>query len=224
MTSTGHEDGSDGDFCDTGTVVAACSVFADVDLGRAGISAIDKRPLDGRIVVGELGLVTDHVCDHKHHGGPDQAVYAYSDAEAQRWATELGRDLPYGWFGENLRTDGIAVTDAVVGERWAVGTDGLLLETTIPRIPCRTFAVWSGEQRWVKRFMQRGDVGSYLRVLVGGTVAAGDRIQVVHRPEHGLRVRDLLTGTDADSLRRLLAVDDLAPKVRREATRHLARA
>lgn len=212
---------------DLGRVLAVCAVDGEVDLGRAGVSAIDKRPQPGRVAVGELGLVTDHVCDTKHHGGHDQAVYAYEEAFAQRWAHELGRDLPFGWFGENLRVDSLAVTDAVVGERWEIGPSGepgtLLLETTIPRIPCRTFAAWAGEPQWVKRFMHRGDVGAYLRVVQPGTVAAGDEIRVIHRPDHGVTVRDLLTGTDVDPLRALLARADLPAKVRREARRHLSR-
>ena len=207
-----------------GVVTAVCSADADVDLGKVGVSAIDKRPQSGRIAVGELGLTTDHVCDRRHHGGVDQAVYAYDDEEARRWAEELGRDLPPGWFGENLRITGVAVTDAIVGERWQVGSDGLVLETTIPRVPCRTFAAWAEEPRWVKRFMERSDVGAYLRVIKPGSVGAGDAVHVITRPDHGVRVRDLLTGTDPDALRKLLANNDLAPKVHREATRHLSRA
>jgi len=116
------------------------------------------------------------------------------------------------------------VTDALVGEQWAVGDDGLLLETTIPRTPCRTFAAWADEPRWIKRFLDRADVGTYLRVLHPGTVGAGDEIRVVSRPQHSVRVRHLITGTDAESLRELLSDDQLAPKVRREATKKLARA
>lgn len=101
-----------------GLVLAVCAASDDVLLDGVGPSGIDKRPADGRVHVGELGLVTDHVCNTKHHGGVDQAVYAYDDAEARRWADELGRDLPYGWFGENLRVTGLPVTDAIVGEQW----------------------------------------------------------------------------------------------------------
>lgn len=205
-----------------GRVLAVCATEHDVDLGgRVGISAIDKRAHDGRVLVGPEGLSTDHVCDTKHHGGLDQAVYVYDDAEARRWAEELGRDLPYGWFGENLRVSGLPVTDALVGERWEIGDDGLVVETTIPRIPCTTFAAWAGEPRWIKRFMDRADVGAYLRVLHSGTVGAGDTIRVMHRPGHGVRVRHLITGTDADALQLLLAGTDLAPKVRREASKKL---
>ncbi|MDL9936169.1 MOSC domain-containing protein [Gordonia sp. ABSL1-1] len=208
----------------TGRILAVCAAHDDVILDGVGASAIDKRPLSGPVEVGELGLATDHVCDTKHHGGLDQAVYAYDDAEARRWADELGRDLPHGWFGENLRVSGLLVTDAIVGERWQVGTDGLLLETTIPRTPCRTFGAWAGEPRWVKRFMERGDTGAYLRVISPGRVQPDDEIRVVHRPTHGATVRDLLFGTNPDALRALLDSGNLPPKVHREATRHLSRA
>ncbi|MFT4125443.1 MAG: MOSC domain-containing protein [Gordonia sp. (in: high G+C Gram-positive bacteria)] len=202
----------------SGTVLAVCVSTDDVEVATVGASAIDKRPTPGRVPVTELGLVTDHVCDTTHHGGVDQAVYAYDDAEAQRWARELGRDLPYGWFGENLRVAGHSVTDAVVGERWSVGADGLLLEVTIPRTPCRTFAVWAAEENWIKRFHQRADVGTYLRVVQPGTVGAGDPITVISRPDHGVTVRQLHVGaaTPGD-LAGLLAGPDLPVKVERDA-------
>lgn len=209
----------------TGRVLAVCTVVEDVVLDRVGPSAIDKRATDDRVTVDELGLTGDHVCDTRHHGGAEQAVYAYAETEATRWSNELDRELAYGWFGENLRVTGIPVTDAIVGERWEVGDDGLVLETTIPRIPCRTFAAWAQEPQWVKRFLARADTGTYLRVVRSGTVGAGDAVRVVHQPDHGVRVRDLIAGTEADraALESLLTSEDLVPKVRREATRKLGR-
>ncbi|KAF0970865.1 MOSC domain-containing protein [Gordonia sp. YY1] len=207
----------------TGTVLAVCAAGQDVVLDGIGPSAIDKRPLTGRAEVHELGLAADHQRNRKYHGGVDQAVYAYAERDARRWAGELGRDLAYGWFGENLRIDGIDVTDAFVGERWQVGEDGLVLETTIPRVPCRTFAVWAGEPGWVKRFMEQADFGAYLRVLQPGTVAAGDSVTVIHRPDHGVRVRHLLADGDPEAIRGLLEHDDLPAKVRREALRVVTR-
>ncbi len=209
----------------SGTVLTVCAAGHDVILDNVGASGIDKRPQTGRIQVTELGLVTDHVVDTKHHGGIDQALYAYSEREAQRWAEELDRDLPHGWFGENLRIDGLETTDAVVGDRWEIGDDGLVVETTIPRTPCRTFASWAGEPKWVKRFMARADTGTYLRIVRPGSVAAGDVVRVTYRPSHGVLVRHLLAGTEADAeaLSVLLSHDSLAPKVHREASRKLAR-
>lgn len=203
----------------TGTVLAVCAVHEEHALaGGVGHSAIDKRAVDGHVDVNELGLTIDHVCDTKHHGGIDQAVYAYGEDEARRWAQELGRDLPYGWFGENLRIAGIETTDATIGERWQVGDD-LELEVTIARTPCRTFADWAQEDQWIKRFYARADVGCYLRVVAPGRVRAGDAVRVVSRPDHGVLIRHLITGPDPNSLARLLAVADLPPKVMRDAKR-----
>lgn len=205
-------------------VVAVCVVAADRFLDPRmpqQATAIDKRPAAGPVDVGPLGLVTDHVCDAKHHGGDEQAVYAYSDHEAQGWSDELGRELPLGWFGENLRIDG-HTTDLVVGSRLRVGGT-LELEVTIPRTPCRTFALWSGEDDWLARFMARGDSGAYFRVVSPGPVAAGDAVTTVHEPDHGATVRDLFRASRPERLRALLMADDLPPKVRRDATRALNR-
>jgi MOSC domain-containing protein YiiM len=209
---------------DTGEVLAACVVHADLEVPtRVGRTAIDKRPVAGRVAVRALGLDGDHVCDTKHHGGVHQAVYAYADEDALRWGTELGRTLPAGWFGENLRVGGLPVSDSVIGARWSVGDT--LLEVSAPRVPCATFQHWSGERQWVKRFALRSDTGAYLRVLEEGTIAAGDRISVVHVPEHRITVRDLFTGADLDLLTILLAdepttSEDVRMQVERHARRH----
>ena len=90
---------------------------------------------------------------------------------------ELARALPPGTFGENLTTEGVDVTGAVIGEVWAVesadGGDPVLVQVTSPRIPCVTFQAWMGEAHWVRRFTEHGAPGAYLRVLGEGAVAAG---------------------------------------------------
>ena len=206
-----------------GVLVAVCTGGA-----HSGRSGIDKRPRSGPVTVGRDQLAGDVIRNRRHHGGLDQAVYAYSRREAQRWASELGREVPPGWFGENLAVDGLAVSDAVIGQRWRVGgdrPDAALLEVTLPRTPCTTFGRWVAEPRWVRRFAARGDVGAYLRVVRPGTVAAGDAVDVVHTPAHGVTVRELFTGQDATALRRLLVLgEDLPPKAVAAAERVVARA
>ncbi len=76
--------------------------------------------------------------------GEDQALYAYSQEDADYWAGELQRELPAGVFGENLRVAGIETTGAVIGERWKIGLD-VELEVTSPRVPCATFQRVIGE-------------------------------------------------------------------------------
>jgi MOSC domain-containing protein YiiM len=149
-------------------------------------SAIDKRPVDGPVRIGSLGIEGDAVADHKHHGGPDQAVYAFAREDYDYWEAELGRSFTAGSFGENLTTIGVDVQDARIGERWRVGE--CLLEVTGVRIPCSVFAGFVDEEHWVKRFTEHGVPGAYLRVIEPGLVQAGDVIGVVDRPSGDLTV------------------------------------
>jgi MOSC domain-containing protein YiiM len=175
--------------------------------GDLDLTAIDKRPVGHRVRVHRLGVDGDTQYDTRHHGGPDQAVYAYAAEDYRWWSAELGRDLGPGVFGENLTTEGVDVTGAVIGERWAVG--GTLLQVRSARIPCRTFAAWIDQDQWVKRFTARGTPGAYLAVLEEGEVEAGDAVAVVHRPSHGATIGDLfavLSGDrDPERIARLLS-------------------
>ncbi|MDT9688681.1 MOSC domain-containing protein [Streptomyces sp. P9(2023)] len=160
-----------------------------------GVTGIDKQPVEGPVRVtapgpkgvGRSGVAGDTVCDSRHHGGNDQAVYAYAREDLDSWAELLGRPVPSGAFGENLTTEGVDVTGARIGERWRIGAD-LILEVSSSRIPCRTFQGHLGEQGWVKRFTREGVPGAYLRVVEPGEIRAGDAIEVVHRPDHEVTV------------------------------------
>lgn len=153
------------------------------DSGSEGATAIDKRAVDGVVRVGRYGLRGDVQVSRKHHGGLDKAVYAYGQEDADFWAAELSRDLPPGWFGENLRVEGMDVNAARIGDVWRVGT--VELEVTMPRTPCATFARWVGgadARGWVKRFGAERRLGPYLRVRKVGSIRAGDEITVIPAP------------------------------------------
>lgn len=162
-------------------LLAPCVVHAlRPDAGSNGVTAIDKRAVDGPVKVGRFGLRSDVQANRKHHGGLEKAVYAYSQEDAVFWERELDRPLPPGWFGENLRVEGIDSTAVRVGERWRIG-ESMVLEATSPRTPCVTFARWVGSPHssgWVRRFAAAGRLGAYFRVVHTGVVAAGDPIAV----------------------------------------------
>jgi MOSC domain-containing protein YiiM len=175
-------------------------------------TGIDKRPVEGPVAVaapgpkgdGTVGLAGDRVHDVQNHGGTDQAVYAYAREDLDGWAAELGLTLRNGVFGENLTTEGIAVNEALIGERWRIGAH-LLLEVSCPRIPCGTFQGWMGRRGWVKRFTQAALPGAFLRVIEPGDVQAGDPIEIVARPDHDVTV--------AMTFRGLMLEPDLAPRL-----------
>lgn len=178
-------------------LVAVCAVRQLLpDAGPIGTTAIDKGAVEGPVKVGPYGVYADVQADRKHHGGLDKALYAYSTEDAAYWEDQLGRELPPGFFGENLRTEGIDVNAALIGERWRIG-DRVEVEVTMPRTPCQTFARWVGgddERGWVKRFSDERRLGPYLRVVEKGRVRAGDEIVVVHRPEGAPTILDIYRG------------------------------
>lgn len=168
------------------TLLAACVVHElRKDASYWGVTAIDKRPLDRRVKVTRYGLSGDVQADRKHHGGIEQALYTYSQQDAEFWERKLGRELPAGWFGENLRIEGLDLNNARIGERWAIGSN-VVVEVTGPRTPCQTFARWVGgedERGWVKRFSNARRLGAYLSVVRTGSIRAGDEVTVVHTPD-----------------------------------------
>lgn len=176
------------------------------DMGRTGI---DKQPVSGRVKAGRLGLAGDSIIDTRFHGGVDQAVYAYSREDAAWWAGELGRDVPPGCFGENLTTEGLDLTGAVIGERWAVGD--AVLEVSAPRIACRVFAGFWGVPDLIERFTARSRPGAYLRVLEEGELGAGDQITVTHRPGHNVTIGEVFRALTIEPalLPRLLQAPEL---------------
>ena len=223
-------DGSDGNVL----AVNVARVRANPDpRAHSKITGIDKVPVTHAVMVrapgpmhGGLGsgLVGDTIGNPKLHGGDDQAVYAYAREDLDHWEAQLQRTLSDGIFGENLTTSGIDVTGARIGERWRVGTDGLVLEVSAPRTPCRTFVAFLGLNHWIKTFTQAAKPGAYFRVISPGTVRAGDAIAIDYRPDHdvtiGLAFRARMT--QPQLLPRLLLADGLSAELKDYARRRLA--
>ncbi len=170
------------------------------------------------------GLVGDTIGNHKVHGGDDQAVYVYAREDLDGWEVQLKQELSNGIFGENLTTLGIDVTGARIGERWRIGTAGLVLEVSAPRTPCRTFAAFLNLNQWIKTFTQAGKPGAYLRVISPGAVCAGDPITIDYRPDHdvtiGLAFRARMT--EPELLPQLLLADALSADLQAYARRRVA--
>ncbi|WP_426626024.1 MOSC domain-containing protein [Leifsonia sp. McL0607] len=208
----------------TARILAVCRVAQlRPDDGNVGVTAIDKQPVEPRLKVRTLGLYGDVQADRKNHGGVGKALYAYADEAAHYWQEQLGRPIPPGLFGENLRTVGLDVDGAEIGERWRIG-DTLVVEVTCPRTPCAVFHRRMGEPQWVRRFTEAGRVGAYLAVVHTGTVGAGDEVEVVHRPGHGVTVASWFSGADAEQAVLLLgAEEDGRLELYREMTESIAK-
>lgn len=182
--------------------------------GRPAKSAIWKAPVAGRIAARGVNLEGDDQADREAHGGPDKALYAYAVEDSRWWEERLGRSLPYGQFGENVTTEGIEVNDALVGERWEIGST--VLEVSEPRVPCWRLGVRMDDPKFPRRFADALRPGAYLRIIVEGNVGAGDEIRVTDKPLHDLTIRHFFRiylssfSRNRDELERLVAAPGIS--------------
>jgi len=189
--------------------------------GRRAKSAIWKHPVPGRTVARGVNLAGDDQADRAAHGGPDKAIYAYAIEDYRWWETQIGRRPEFGEFGENLTTEGIDLTQALVGEQWEVGN--LILEVSEPRIPCWRFGVRMNDMQFPRRFTEAGRPGTYLRIIVEGDVGAGDPVRLSSRPEHNLTIGDVfrIFTRDHHEAERLLTVPQMPHSWRAWAEKRL---
>ncbi len=190
---------------------------------RSASTGICKRPASGPVPVGEFGLQGDEVIDTEHHGGRDQAVYAYRQEDYEWWSSSAGLDVEPGLFGENLTIRGLP-GDMVVGDRLLVGD--VVLEATSARIPCGTLAMRVQDSGFGMAFRKAERPGTYFRVLNPGTIAVGDAVEMVECGSNDVTVLDLFrfayeTSHDAESLKRMLDAP-IAERIRAKVESALA--
>jgi MOSC domain-containing protein YiiM len=177
-------------------VLEVCTATArGVTIGsRRVLSAIGKRPRDGAVEVGPLGLAGDEQADPSVHGGHSKAIYAYPSEHHAFWRTVRAQarvslwdePLAAGLFGENLLLEGLTEERLWIGDRLRL--PGCVLAVSEPRHPCFKFNAAMGFAQASKLMVQSGFCGAYLGVIEPGRVSAGDPIELLPGPrEVGLR-------------------------------------
>lgn len=141
--------------------------------GKLIQTGIFKYAVDEPIFLDVEHVKNDVICDRKHHGGVDQAVYGYSLNHYQYWREIYPNvDWQYGMFGENLTIDGLDEAKLHVGDRFQVGA--AILEVTKPRLPCLKLGLRFNDMKIVKKFWNSSFSGVYFKVLQTGLVRTDD--------------------------------------------------
>ncbi len=163
---------------------AVCRGEATTLPGKTAKTGIFKHAVQGAVIVDAEGIVSDAVCNRKHHGGPDQAIYAMGSVDLDFWSDTLGLSIEPGFFGENLVLEDVDSAKLHAGDRFR--TKEVVLEVTAARIPCATLSARIGEPDFAPRFREAGHPGFYCRVLKGGMLMAGE--DVVFEPYQGTKL------------------------------------
>lgn len=138
---------------------------------KPSLTGIFKLPVQA-VEVTSLGCIGDRIVSEKHHGGPDQAVYVYTQPDYDQWELLENLKLSPGMFGENLLVSGLESAVGVIGDRLIF--KDVILEVTAPRIPCATLAARMGDSKFVKTFVKMERPGFYCRVIKEGKLVVGD--------------------------------------------------
>ncbi len=171
-------------------LLAICIGQAERLPGKSYKTGIYKTAVNGPVLIDQLGLVGDAVCNKKHHGGPDQAILLEGSLTLAWWAAELGRDLLPGTFGENLVIEGLDNRDVAVGDRFHLGE--IVVEATSPRSPCNTLAARMEDPKFSKTFLKAGRPGIYCRVITSGSLQIGDMVRHEFYADERVPVSELL--------------------------------
>lgn len=182
--------------------------------GQTFVTAIAKTPVEGPLRLDGVNFDGDDQSNRRVHGGPARAAYAYAIEDYRWWERELGTTIEPARFGENLTLLGIEVSHAVPGERWQVGN--AVVEVTQPRVPCAKLAMRMDDPEFTKRFAAVGRTGALLAIVEPGTVARGDEVTVLSRPDHGWTIDEMLRIYLFEQHRRaeLLAIPNLPERWR----------
>ena len=150
--------------------------------GEPWTTAYVKTPVKGPVALHELGLEGDEQKHKRFHGGEHRALLVYPVEHYPRWRQELGRDLPYGSFGENLAITGIGDESQVcLGDIYQIG-ESVRIQVSQPRQPCEQIYMHLRIRGIRQRVDETQRTGWYARVLTPGTLEAGQSVELLSRP------------------------------------------
>ena len=140
--------------------------------------AISTEKRTRKIPVESALLVPNHGLEGDAHAGPWHRQVSFLASEAIKQVKETGINVGFGDFAENIATSGINWPMLPVGTRVRLGGKALVEITQIGK-KCHTGCAI---------FKTTGDCvmpreGVFARVLIGGEIHRGDKIQLVFLPE-----------------------------------------
>lgn len=154
-------------------------------------TGIFKYPVDKPVFLDIEEVKGDEITDREHHGGINQAVYAYSLKHYEYWKPKYQNlDWSLGMFGENLTIDDIDETNIHVGDTFKVGET--ILEATLQRSPCYKLGIRFNTMKIVKQFWNTTMCGVYFKVIQTGFVKKGDIFEQIKSCSENPTIADLL--------------------------------
>ncbi len=135
--------------------------------------ALSKKKGTRKETTDQVRVIQDHGIEGDAHAGSWHRQVSLLAAESIDASRNSGLDVDFGDFAENIATTGVDWKSLPIGTQVRIGDEVLLEITQIGKECIRKCAI----------FYQAGDCimpkeGIFARVLKGGTIRLGDRIEL----------------------------------------------
>lgn len=145
-------------------------------------SAIDKRAVDGELILTPLGFEGDQQADNRHHGGADRALCHYPREHYDYWKMRFPQQAEQfvaPLFGENLSTQNLTEETVFIGDIFRWGQT--LIQVTQPRSPCYKLNYHCKIKGFARIMQDSGLCGWLYRVVSAGRVNPNQPLELVSR-------------------------------------------
>lgn len=190
--------------------------------GKEEKTGIFKYPVSQALVLGKTDVNNDTVIDRKHHAGVNKACFLFSADEYPYWKKEYPNlEWDWGMFGENLTVEGLDESSLRIGDILKIGR--AVVQVSQPREPCYKLGVRFNDQKILKKYIEHGRPGTYVRVLEEGEVIKGDHIVVFEQSKNALTVNQffhlLFAKKKNPEILRLFMNNEAVPAYKKERMR-----
>ncbi|MGJ7546209.1 MOSC domain-containing protein [Variovorax sp. LT1R16] len=184
-------------------------------------TGIYKRRISGPVRVEPQGIVGDEHGDRRVHGGPEKAVHHYAAGNYALLARAFPASAPAlvpGSLGENISAHHLSELNVHLGDVFRIGS--VALQVSQPRSPCWKINHRFDAERMSMFVAQERITGWYYRVVEGGSIQPGDRMELVDRRTDRFSIDEfwrvqLCHRPCVDDVLKLIAVPGLAEEWKR---------
>lgn len=187
--------------------------------GKEEKTGIFKYPVSEPLFLGKTDVDKDTVVDRKHHAGINKACFLFPSDEYPYWKKEYpDLDWDWGMFGENLTVEGLDESIVRIGDILKIGS--ATVQISQPREPCYKLGIRFKDQKILKKYIEHGRSGTYVRILEEGEVQKGDTMQLLEQSSNTLTVNQffkLMFDREKDAkILRLFMDNDSVPEYKKE--------
>ncbi len=141
--------------------------------------ALSKKKGTPKIPVQEAQLFVDHGVEGDAHAGPWHRQVSLLASESIESARQLGLDVGFGDFAENIATVGVDWKSLPIGTRVRLGREAVVEITQIGKECHNRCAI----------YYKAGDCimpreGVFGRVIEAGVIRCGDPIEIISTPSY----------------------------------------